>query len=195
MDYQPDMSGIPSWMPMASMGLGAFGDIMSLIQNQRAASRQRELYSLLQNPQALAQRVNSMYQPLSAEAQQNVSRQVQAEMAMRGAADSRYADLASARAFSEIDTQRRNAVMEAYLNALGGSAGLTGQRAPIGGLSSALQQVMLLRGLGGVHPQQNPSPGIALSPGPSDASADFSRKNYSNYDLPPNSFDRAPAWG
>jgi hypothetical protein len=190
--YQPNMSGIPDWMPALSMGLGGFSDIMSLIQNQRQANRQRELYSLLQNPGALAARVNAMYVPLSAEARANVSRQVQGEMAMRGTADSRYADLASARAFSEIDTQRRNAVMDAYLNALGGSAGLTGQRAPIGGLGQALQQVMLLRGLGGSRP--NPSPGIALNPG-RDASADYSRTNYSNYDLPPGSFDRAPSWG
>ncbi|TSA51338.1 MAG: hypothetical protein D4R44_08105 [Actinobacteria bacterium] len=175
-DYQPNMSALPSWMPGASMGLGALGDIMSFIQNQRASNRQRDLYNLLQNPQALAAKVNSMYQPLSAEGQANVSRQVQQEMAMRGEADSRYADLASARAFSEIDTQRRNAVMQSYLQALSGSSGLTGDRSPMGGLGNALQQVMLLHGLSSKQGPASPT-GMDISPGPdanSGANQDFS---------------------
>lgn len=169
-----DFSNLPGWMPAASMGVGGLSDLFAIIQNQRAAGRQRDLYSLLQNPQALASNINQMYQPLSQAGQQSVSRSVQGEMAMRGTADSRYADLASARAFSEVESQRRGQIMDAYMNALGQSAGLTGQRAPIGGLGNALQQVMLMRGMqSGQQPQ-----GIAQSPNPQDAGAAYGNMKY-----------------
>ena len=176
-------TGMPGWMTGGSMALGGLSDIFSFIQNQRQSDRQRQLYALLQNPEALAAHINRMYQPLSQAGQESVSRMVQSEMAMRGTADSRYADLASARAFSDVDTQRRNAVMQAYMNALGQSAGMTGSRAPIGGLQGALQQMMFLRGMG--QPRQT---GIAQNPA-QDASADYSKTNFwstppatSNYD-------------
>lgn len=178
-----DFSSLPGWMPAASLGMGGLSDLFSIIQNQRQSNRQRELYNLLQNPQALAHNINSMYQPLSKEGQTNVSRMVQGEMAMRGSADSRYADLASARAFSEIETQRRNAIMEAYMHALGQSADLTGGRAPVGGLAGALQQVMLMRAMKG----GGQVPGISTSPGPRDASADYSQMNFYGTPLPTSS--------
>lgn len=173
-DYTPDFSALPGWMPAASMGIGGMADLFSIIQNQRAASRQRDLYSLLQNPAALAAHINGMYQPLSDAGRTAISRNVQADMAMRGTANSGLADLEAARAFSENETSRRNAVMDAYMNALGQSAGLTGQRAPVGALGNSLQQVMLMRALR--TPGSNP--GIAASPGPSDRSADYSKMNF-----------------
>lgn len=187
----PDTTTTPDWttgntMAGATMGLGGIADIFSLIQNQRQSDRQRQLYELLQNPQALAAHINAMVQPLSQAGQEHVSRMVQGEMAMRGTADSRYADLASARAFSDDETSRRNTIMQYYMQALGQSAGLTGARSPIGGLAGAMQQIMRLRGMG--RPNE---PGIAANP----AAPTSGWSPYGNLDQLPPSLTPTPMPG
>jgi len=149
----------------ASTGLGAYSA-------QQQAKRKREVYNQYlarTSPEAVAAGTEAIYPPLSGQGQAQVNRYLQAEMASRGVQDGGYGSLIAARGWSELESQRRDQAMRAYLNAV--NSGLSGASAnvgqPAGGtgaFGNSLQNVALLAMLN--RNQTPPVPQLANPPVP-----------------------------
>lgn len=79
---------------------------------QQAYYTQQQAYAAkVQDPAQAVAGAREFYRPLSDEARQNISRDAQAEMAMRGVTDGQAANLLSAKAFAPYEAQAQDRAM------------------------------------------------------------------------------------
>ncbi len=85
-------------------------------QAQQAYYTQQQQYAQkMQDPAQVAAGAQALYQPLSDLARQQISRDAQAEMAMRGVADGQHANYMSAKAFAPYEAQAMQAAVQQWM--------------------------------------------------------------------------------
>ncbi len=158
-----DAGGFPQgWWGAAATGLGALGDLSSVVQNQQGRSQQSNIYEILSNPAKLSEYIRSLYRPMSADANTAVRRDLGAQWgAMTGGATGGALNQFIADALAKIETQRYQDASRTGVNTLQGSLqGIPGQQ-PVGMMGGVLKSLMALRGLQG----QDRSPGLVFRGG------------------------------
>jgi len=146
-----DAGGMPGgWWGAATAGLGALGDLSSVVQNTQGRSQQGRIYEILSDPQKLAAYIRSLYQPMSADANTAVRRDLGAQWgAMTGGATGGALNQFIADALAKLETQRYQDAARTGVTALQGSlAGIPAQQ-PVGALGGVLRSLMALRGIQG----------------------------------------------
>ena len=93
-------------------------------QAQQAYFTQQQAYAQrLQDPAQVTAGAQAMYQPLSDLARQQIARDTQSEMAMRGVQDGQYANLMSAKAFAPYEQQAMQQAVQQWLASQGQGQG------------------------------------------------------------------------
>lgn len=156
------------WVMGGSSLLGLGSDIYAARQQAEAAKRQREIYDRLMNPDAIAAGTRRIMMPLSQDALQNIQRQIDMQNATAGTAMGGHSNLIAARAWSELENQRQQTAMNAYIRALGGAAGAVPQpTGRTGAFGQNLQQLAMFMALqdGGRTPTETTPAGSGWAGG------------------------------
>jgi len=149
----------------ARLGLGAISDILGALSAAQASARQRQLFRQqyrwaqeqadlmrrLRDPSYVMGAAQAFYQPLTDVERNAMTQAVMSNMAMRGLADSAFADKLVAQALGEAQGQRWLMAIQQAMRQLGmGVGGLPGAAQvpqPIGGVGALGQALQSLQSM------------------------------------------------
>lgn len=170
----------PLWQQLLTGGMFGAGELGNLLQENKQNSYQNSLLNLMNNPQALTNKVLQAEQPISNSLTQAVTNQVQAQMASRGLAQAPgiFATTES-QALAPFQQQNYQTALQQVLASLGAPGQYSNLNQPASNLTPALSMFLRSFGTPGgqqqgsnvapaawtVPPQQYGNPGITAPTG------------------------------
>jgi len=139
---------------MSGMAFGA-GELGNIIQGSKENSYQNKILSLLNNPAALAQLASKLQQPLNSGLTQNVTNQVQGNLAERGLSQAPGIFAASeSQALAPYYQQNQNTALQSVLQLLGMPASTFKNPVNNSGALSLFLKALQPQGSAGYNPPQ-----------------------------------------
>jgi hypothetical protein len=182
------LGAIGGGLGAARLGLGAISDILGALSAAQAASQQRQLFKQqyrwaqeqadlmrrLRDPTYVMGTAQAFYQPLTDVERNAMTQAVMSNMALRGIADSAFADKLVAQALGEAQGQRWLTAIQQAMRQLGmGVGGLPGVQQvpqPIGGVGALGQALQSLQSMAMLERLMGPATRAPAMPGLADTS-------------------------